>query len=125
MKTGRTMTTNSTMTELTEQYRTLWSRVYAPLRRALAGTWINRDGSESFSLTLGEHGTFRLRSLTTHTDSAGRYTVVGKNGTHYLALEPTEGPKLFLRIEDVDSLRLRVALEDKGVLLDLKKQTTT
>lgn len=116
------MTSIASMNELTEQYRTLWGRVYAPLRRAIAGTWVNRNSADSFSLTLDQFGRFELRNPATNTQSTGIYTVVGKNGTHYLALEPNEGQKLFLRIEEVDSLRLRVYDELQSVQLELKKQ---
>lgn len=119
------MTTLTNMNELTEQYRTLWGRIYAPLRRTLAGTWLNRAGANTFSLALDPYGRFELKSLATNTFSAGRYTVVGKNGRHYLALEPSEGQKLFLRIEEVDSLKLKVYQEDQGTLLELVKQQIT
>lgn len=116
------MTTAIITEEVTDQYRVLWSRVYAPLRRALAGTWVKRDGNDSFSLTLDESGRFRLRCLATNTLRAGTYTIVARAESHYVALEPEEGEKVFLRLEDVDSLSMKVVQEETGAVLDLKKQ---
>lgn len=99
----------------------VWSRIYAPLRRTLAGTWVKASGDDRFQLTLDAFGGFHLRHFDTDTDQRGRYTISGSNGEHYLALHGPSSTQI-LRIEDVDSISLRLAMDEKGKVLDLTRR---
>ncbi|MCW5945898.1 MAG: hypothetical protein KIT74_02570 [Fimbriimonadales bacterium] len=108
--------------ETVEKHDRVWSRIYAPLRRTLAGTWVKAVGGDKFQLTLDAYGGFHLRCFDTNTDEKGRYTIVGERGSHFIALYSNDGAIQLLRIEDVDALRLRLADDKQNTVIDLARR---
>ncbi len=108
--------------ETVEKHDRVWSRIYAPLRRTLAGTWVKGAGGNRFQLTLDAYGSYHLRCFDTNTDGRGRYTIVGERGSHFIALHSSDSTIQLLRIEDVDALRLRLADDQNNKIIDLARR---
>jgi hypothetical protein len=111
------------MKKATEQYQTVWHRVYAPLRRTLAGTWQKRSGDNRYRLRLDAFGTYYLNCPETRTDESGRYTVVGKSGAHYIALEKGDGTIHIYRIEEIEGSRLTLVDDAAKRSIELVRRT--
>jgi hypothetical protein len=108
--------------ETVEKHDRVWSRIYAPLRRTLAGTWVKAAGGNRFQLTLDAYGGYHLRCFDTNTDGKGRYTIVGERGSHFIALYASDSTIQLLRIEDVDGLRLRLSDDQNNKIIDLARR---
>lgn len=106
------MSLNVTVLEQQEKFRTLWHRTYAPLRRAISGSWVKRDETAQFELRLDADGGFDLKCFDTMTFLKGRYTVVSVEGSYWIAFDCADGQKNAVRIEDVDMWRLKLSWMD-------------
>ena len=103
------MVNPDTVLQEEERFRALWQRTYAPLRRAIAGTWIKREETAQFLLRLDPDGGFELTCYDSMTFMKGRYTIVMVEGSHWIAFDCDDGQKNAVRIEDVDMWRLKLS----------------
>jgi hypothetical protein len=113
------------MKDAAREYGTVWSRIYAPLRKMIAGTWLRQPGGNRYELSLDAYGSYRLRCLDTGRNEKGRYTIIGNNGLHYIALESEDGVAEMMRIDDVTATYLRLVDEAVGRSIDLSRRTLT
>jgi hypothetical protein len=95
-----------------EKYRTLWQRTYAPLRRAIGGTWVKREESAQFTLRISPDGGFDLTCYDSMTFLKGRYTVIALDGNYWIAFDCEDGTKNAVRIDDADMWRLKLSWMD-------------
>ncbi|KAA0228250.1 MAG: hypothetical protein AKCLJLPJ_01111 [Fimbriimonadales bacterium] len=114
--------THEGITGLRNDYRTLWHRTYAPLRRSLAGEWLKEPGGERSTLKFDAFGRFHRKCLDAGTDVHGLYTVVRHADSHYIVLEDGENPPTPLKIEDMDGLRLSLRDETTGKRLEFVRR---
>ena len=117
------MTPTQEIREVSEQYRTQWNRIYAPMRRNLAGTWLRTLGSDRFQFTFDAYGGFHLKCLDTGVDAKGNYTILNRRGDHFLALEQEDQTIHLYRIEEIDTTRLRIVDSDTEKPLDLRRRS--
>ncbi len=106
---------NRLMTEILgekERYRTLWSRTYAPLRRALTGNWSVLPESSHSDVRFDADGGFELRFFNSNLFLKGLYTIVSLKGTSYMVLDTGEGVPWVTRIEEIDPLRVKLRWVD-------------
>lgn len=114
------MTTATTVLNEQERFRTLWQRTYAPLRRAIAGSWVKRDEHAQFEFRLDPDGGFNLKCYDSNTFLKGRYSIVSVDGSYWIAFDCDDGQKNAVRIEDVELCRLRLSwLDDPDHPFDL------
>lgn len=106
------MTTATTVLQVEERQRALWHRTYAPLRRAIAGTWVKKDEHARFEFRIDADGGFALNCYDSHTFLRGRYNVVAVDGSYWIAFDCSDGQKNAVRIEDVETSRLRLSWLD-------------
>ncbi len=116
------MTPAQELREVSEQYRTQWNRIYAPMRRTLAGTWVRTLGSDRFQFTFDAYGQFQLKCMDTGVDAKGKYTIVNRGGDHFLALEQQDGDIHLFKIEEMDTVRLRIVNSETEKPLDLRRR---
>ncbi len=117
------MTTATTVLHQEERTRALWHRTYAPLRRAIAGTWVKKDEHAQFEFRIDADGGFGLTCYDTHTFLKGRYSVVSVDGSYWIAFDCADGQKNAVRIEDVETTRLRLSwLDDPEHPFDLVRR---
>jgi hypothetical protein len=117
------MTTAATILQEEDRYRTLWQRTYAPLRRAISGTWVKRDETARFKLRLDGDGGFELTCYDTSLFLKWRYTVMMVDGAHWIAFDCCDGQKHAARIEDADMWRLKLSwLDDPSNPFELVRQ---
>lgn len=117
------MTPTQEIREVSEQYRTQWNRIYAPMRRNLAGTWLRTLGSDRFQFTFDAYGGFHLKCLDTGVDAKGNYTILNRRGDHFLALEQEDQTIHLYRIEKIDTTRLRIVDSNTEKPLDLHRRS--
>ena len=106
------MFTADTVLREEEKFKTLWQRTYAPLRRAISGTWVKREETAQFLLRLDSDGGFELTCYDTNLFLKGRYTVVSMDGSYWIAFDCNDGTKNAVKIEDVDMWRLKLSWMD-------------
>lgn len=106
-----------------EKYKTIWHRTYAPLRKALAGTWVVQDEHKAFELTIDTEGGFQLICFEKNLSLKGRYAIVPVNGTYYLTLDTLGGEVWALKLEEVDMWRLKLRwVDETASLIELTRR---
>ncbi len=106
-----------------EKYKTIWHRTYAPLRKALAGTWVVQDEHKGFELTIDMEGGFQLVCFEKNLALKGRYAVVPVNGAYYLTLDTQGGDIWALKLEEVDMWRLNLRwVDETASLIELTRR---
>ncbi|MBX3119602.1 MAG: hypothetical protein KF784_11095 [Fimbriimonadaceae bacterium] len=108
-----------------EKYKTIWHRTYAPLRKALAGTWVVQDEHKGFELTIDLDGGFKLVCFEKNLALKGRYAVVPVNGAYYLTLDTQGGEIWALKLEEVDMWHLKLRwVDETGSLIELTRRAS-
>lgn len=106
-----------------ERYRTLWSRTYAPLRRALTGNWGVLPEDSHSDVRFDADGGFELRFIDSGLFLKGRYTIVALEGVSYIVLDTNDAQPWVLRIEEMDSWRMRLRwVEPEGLAFECTRR---
>jgi hypothetical protein len=91
-----------------DKYRTLWSRTYAPLRRAITGSWAVLPEESHSEVRFDSDGGFELRFFNSGLFLKGRYTIVALEGASYIVLDTSDPAPWALRIDEIDSVRMKL-----------------
>lgn len=95
-----------------ERSRTVWNRTYAPLRRAITGSWRVLPESIHSEARFDADGGFDLKFFDSNIFLKGRYTIVAVEGVSYIVLDSGDGTPYALRMEEIDPWRLKLRWVD-------------
>ncbi len=94
--------------------RVLWMRTFAPMRRALAGSWMVNSGDAGLKLVLDTEGHFRLKNASACIEFDGRFAVAKVESVLYLVLD-SQSVCYVLRIENLQQTSMKLVWADDSL----------
>lgn len=95
--------------------QTIWNRTFAPLRKALSGTWEANEDKENYSLTFDQYGRFTIQTGPSNATFKGWYIIEAATNP-VLRLSSEDGAVIRLAIEHLNAKTLILQPEENTAL---------